>query len=63
MGAKAAPAREGSAQAAGFLLDERPDIGCERPELLNGFPALVDRLQRRGRQGTLTAVVEVGLVG
>ena len=49
MGANAAPAREGPAQAAGFLLDERPDIGCERPELLNGSPALVDRLQRRGR--------------
>ena len=63
MGANAAPAREGPAQTAGFLLDERPDIGCERPELLNSSPALVDRLQRRGRQGTLTAVVEVGLVG
>jgi len=63
MGANPAPAREGPAQAAGFLLDERPDIGCEWPELLNGSPALVDRLQRRGRQGTLTAVVEVGLVG
>ena len=63
MGANPAPAREGPAQATGFLLDERPDIGCERPELLNGSPALVDRLQRRGRQGPLTAVVEVGLVG
>ena len=62
MGANPAPAREGSAQAAGFLLDEGPDIGCERTELLNGSPALVDRLQRRGRHGTLTAVVEVGLV-
>ena len=49
MGANPAPAREGPAQAAGFLLDEGPDIGCERPELLNGSPALVDRLQRRGR--------------
>ena len=37
MGANPAPVREGSAQAAGFLLDERPDIGCERPELLNGL--------------------------
>ena len=63
MGANPAPTREGPAQAAGFLLDEGPDIGSERPEFLNGSPALVDRLQRRGRQGTLTAVVEVDLVG
>ena len=63
MGANPAPAREGSAEATCFLLDEGPGIGCERTELLNGSPALVDRLQRRGRQGTLTAVVEVGLVG
>ena len=63
MGANPAPARKGPAQAARFLLNEGPDIGCERSELLNGSPALVDRLQRRRRQGTLSAVVEVGLIG
>ena len=62
MGADPTPARQASAQAAGFLLDEGPDIGCKWPQLLNGAPTGCDGLERWGRQRPLTAVVEVGLV-
>ena len=63
MGADPTPARQASAQAAGFLLDEGPDISCEGPQLLTGAPTGCDGLERWGGQRPLTAVVEVGLVG
>ena len=63
MGADPAPARQAPAQAAGFLLDEGPDIGCEGPQFLNGAPTRCNGLERWGGQRPLTAVVEVGLVG
>ena len=63
MGADPTPARQAPAQAAGFLLDEGPDIGRKWPQLLNGAPTGCDGLERWGGQRPLTAVVEVGLVG
>ena len=63
MGTDPTPARQAPAQAAGFLLDEGPDIGCKRPQLLNAAPTGCDGLERWGGQRPLTAVVEVGLVG
>ena len=63
MGTDPTPARQAPAQAAGFLLDEGPDIGRKWPQLRNGAPTGCDGLERWGGQRPLTAVVEVGLVG
>ena len=51
------------AQLAGGLFDKRPDGAGKWAQLLDGAPGGRDRLEGGARQGSLAAVVEVGLVG
>lgn len=63
MGRDPADSSELAARAVDLLADVGPDLCCEGTQFLDTFPAGCDRVEGRCRQRTLTAVVEVGLVG